>query len=506
VTSPIFRIHGPEEYAGIRAVLRRAGFDEDGLIDVFGPVQLPPRAGRDLPYFLHLTRMGRPLDALARLFVIGAPVEEAPARSALEPMSLEDWARAGLIEVREGTVHGLVRLFPFRGMVLACDYVDSIEPGGRLEQVMGLTASSAALADFTVRRPVGAALDLGTGSGIQALLAARHSRQVAGVDRSSRSVQFARFNAGLNGITICEFLVGDAFEPVRGRTFDLVVSNPPFAISPSVRYMYRDSGMKLDAFCRNLVRQAPGHLNEGGMFQMCCDWAHLAGQDWKQRLSGWFEGSGCDAWILRTDTHSAAEYARVWVRDTEHETDEASARLFSEWISYYESEGVEAISTGLIAMRRAPGRANWIRIEDLPEGSGGPVGGAVALGFQLHDSLQRVRADEAMLSARLRVSPLVRLEDVCTPSSGAWRVAAARILIAGGIKYSSPVDLRLAGLIARCDGQRTVRELVVELAAATDSDLEKITPNCLSLLRELVERGLLLPEGVVLPEEAGERT
>jgi hypothetical protein len=97
------------------------------------------------------------------------------------------------------------------------------------------------------------------------------------------------------------------------------------------------------------------------------------------------------------------------------------------------------------------------------------VGNAVALGFQLHDYLETVRADEAMLGARLRVSPLVRLEDNCRPSEGAWRVSSARILIASGITYSSPVDLRLAGLIARCDGERTVRELVAELAAATDS-------------------------------------
>jgi hypothetical protein len=53
--------------------------------------------------------------------------------------------------------------------------------------------------------------------------------------------------------------------------------------------------------------------------------------------------------------------------------------------------------------------------------------------------------------------------------------------------------LRLAALVARCDGERPVRDLLVELAAATNSDLEKITPNCLSLLRQLVERGFLFP-------------
>jgi hypothetical protein len=98
-----------------------------------------------------------------------------------------------------------------------------------------------------------------------------------------------------------------------------------------------------------------------------------------------------------------------------------------------------------------------------------------------------------LLGEKLRVSPLVRLEEICEPAGGSWRVASASIRLVRGIAYSSPVDLRLAGLVARCDGQRPVRDLLAELAATTNSDLEKITPNCLSLLRELVERGFLRP-------------
>jgi hypothetical protein len=312
-----------------------------------------------------------------------------------------------------------------------------------------------------------------------------------------RSVEFARFNAGLNGIAGLELLAGNAFEPVRGRKFDLVVSNPPFAITPSFRYMYRDSGIELDGFCQELVKQAPQFLNEGGLFQICCDWAHTAGQDWKERLAGWFAGSGCDVWVLRTDHHSTAAYAHMWIRDTEHETLEGGARLYDEWISYYQRKGIEAVSTGLIAMRLAGGRANWVRIEEAPDDISGPFGEFVALGFELHDYLETLKADEALLDEKVRVSSLVRLDESCEWSPKGWRVTTARIRLTRGITYSSNIDLRLAGLVARCDGQRTIRELLAELAAATDSDLEKITPNCLSLLRQLIERGFLLPEKLV---------
>ena len=239
------------------------------------------------------------------------------------------------------------------------------------------------------------------------------------------------------------------------------------------------------------------------MFQMACEWVHRAGEDWKARLSEWFEGSGCDAWVLRTDSHSASEYARIWIRDTEHETEEASSRLYEEWTSYYENRDVEGISTGLIAMRRTGGRRHWMRFEDLPAGTSGPVGAWVAAGFELRDYLDSVRGDEALLAAKLRVSPAVRLEEIGEPAGGAWRVTSARIRLDAGLRYSSPVDLRLAGLVARCDGARTVGELLRELAAATGSDLRRITPNCLSLVRELVERGFLLPETLSPPAAEG---
>ncbi len=71
-------------------------------------------------------------------------------------------------------------------------------------------------------------LDLGCGTGILALIAARRCEQVIGVDIDRRAVACARRNARLNQIANVRFLVGDAFRPVQGLRFDLIVSNPPF--------------------------------------------------------------------------------------------------------------------------------------------------------------------------------------------------------------------------------------------------------------------------------------
>ncbi len=477
-----------------REVFARAGYNEAGLVETLGPVQLPRRLGRDRAYFRHRTRRGRPLDGLMRLFLLGLPEDLEAATRALAPIPAEEWARAGLIAIEGNQVRGLVRMMAFRNLVLASDHQETPEAQTRPDQVMGMTASTAALADFTVRRPARTALDLGTGTGVQAFLAAAHSDRVWATDSSARAIDFARFNAAFNGCgEKIEFLEGDTFEPVRGRTFDLVVSNPPFALTPSRRFAYRDSGVPLDGFARALIRNGAACLNEGGFCQIVCDWAHIADQDWKERLAEWFDGTGCDAWVMRTDTHDVAGYAHVWIRDTEEAGEEESARLYDEWLAYYAGLGLEAVSTGLIAIRKASGRRNWVRIEDGPAGNSGAFGEYVLGRFALRDFLEGAPDNAALLGAKFRVAQSVRLDHVCEWGDASWRIRSAKIRMAQGLPYESDIDLRLAGMVALCDGQRTIGEILEKAAKALGEDLERFTPNCLALMRELIERGFLLP-------------
>ena len=78
-----------------------------------------------------------------------------------------------------------------------------------------------------MRRPVEHALDVGTGNGIQAIHAARHCSRVVATDVNARALQFAAFNAQLNGFDNIEVREGSFFDPAEGERFDLVISNPP---------------------------------------------------------------------------------------------------------------------------------------------------------------------------------------------------------------------------------------------------------------------------------------
>jgi len=119
-------------------------------------------------------------------------------------------------------------------------------------------------------------LDIGVGSGCIAVALAKRlpNAMVTGTDISEPALAVARRNALRNGVDV-EFLAGSMFEPVGGRRFDLIVSNPPYipsadieGLQPEVRdYEPRgalDGGPDgLDAY-RMLVPAVPACLNPGG--------------------------------------------------------------------------------------------------------------------------------------------------------------------------------------------------------------------------------------------------
>lgn len=77
-------------------------------------------------------------------------------------------------------------------------------------------------------------LDIGTGSGILAMIAGEVCEEVVAVDVNERAVELARQNASQNDFDNIEFLVSDLFENVEG-SFDLVVFNAPY-LPPSQEY------------------------------------------------------------------------------------------------------------------------------------------------------------------------------------------------------------------------------------------------------------------------------
>lgn len=72
-------------------------------------------------------------------------------------------------------------------------------------------------------------LDLGTGSGLNAIVAAQQTPQVTASDINPAAVCCARINALLNhAADRIEVVKGDLFAPLGDRRFDVIAFNPPF--------------------------------------------------------------------------------------------------------------------------------------------------------------------------------------------------------------------------------------------------------------------------------------
>jgi release factor glutamine methyltransferase len=144
------------------------------------------------------------------------------------------------------------------------DYLglDLVVPAG----VFGPTPMSDLLGQAVLDEvaPTDRVLDMGTGTGVNALLAASRATDVTGVDINPDAVAAATANAMRNGLTgRATFVVGDLFDAVDGR-FDLVIYDPPFrwfAPRDLVEAAIADEGY---ASLRRFFAELPDRLNDGG--------------------------------------------------------------------------------------------------------------------------------------------------------------------------------------------------------------------------------------------------
>jgi release factor glutamine methyltransferase len=129
------------------------------------------------------------------------------------------------------------------------------------------------LADQLRRERLGpdvSVLDLCTGSGHLAVVAALAGASATGIDISRRAMVSVRLNARLNGVKVTA-LRGDLFAPVSGRRFDVIVSNPPYLPHPDEKLPERglaraiDAGPHGRAFIDRICAQVGEHLTPGGV-------------------------------------------------------------------------------------------------------------------------------------------------------------------------------------------------------------------------------------------------
>ena len=455
-----------------------------------------------------LGRLGAtdPAATLARVFVLGLTVGADELAGALPTLGLE-----GAVELGLATAGGAPML-DLRPYAFTDDWgpaewwvasdLGELALGSALpeDHVLGVGGASITLAGLQVQKSSRRTLDLGTGCGIQAMHASRHSGRVVATDISRRALEIAALNAELNNIHSIEFRLGDMFEPVAGETFDYIVTNPPFVITPRrpgvPTYEYRDAGRVGDAIVAEVVAGASRHLAPGGIAQLLGNWEYRDGRPGLERIASWLDSAELDGWVVERETQDPALYAETWIRDGGTRVGAESDDLENAWLDDFEARGVTAVGFGYVTLRKpgggveAPGTSYLRRLEQLD----GPV--ATGLGAQIEATLAghdwQARRDDAELArALLTVAPDVTEERHYWP--GDEHPAVMNLVQGGGFRRSYPLGTALAAVVGACDGELSVGAICAAVSELLEVDSAALLDDVLPGIRELVTVGMLLP-------------
>jgi hypothetical protein len=491
----------PDLPSELRAALTTAGFTYDAVAELLGPVAHHALARNETAPGLRRTGGGSPLETLVRLFLLQAPVELAAAEAAL-PGLVDRMAVEGLLERTVGEVAARLDVRPYaaddadgvRDLWVVSDLTPGLDGSPHrvgTDHVLGISSASTSLAQLTLREPVGRSLDLGTGCGVQALHLARHSEQVVATDVNRRALRMTRFNAGLNEVAPrIDVREGSFFEPVRGERFDLIATNPPFVISPATgeRLVYRDSGLPGDRVVEDIVRNAPGHLTEGGWAQILANWVIAKDQPWDDRLAGWV-ADDCDAYVVQREILDPAAYVELWLKDAGLHGGAGYLERYDTWLSWFDDQGIEAVGFGWINLRRRGGVVSTGSTTDRTrEFLEWPYDVEQPIAPAIRDWAAASAADVG-LDSRLVVRPDIQQETLGAP--GAEDPGAVVLRQQRGLRRARQVDTVEAALVGACDGDLSVGKILDALAQLLELDPAQTRGTYLPIVRELVSEGFL---------------
>nr|WP_316764410.1 class I SAM-dependent methyltransferase [Streptomyces sp. NEAU-HV9] len=504
--SPLPSSDRPDVAARLRAALLGAAFTADGLLELLGAPAYAALARSETVPALRATRGDTPLETLVRLFLLQQPVPHARVADVLpvEQCLQGRW----LTRVGDDEVAATVDIRPYGGpdgedwfivSDLGCAVGGAGGIGGQSRQtdpavVLGVGGASTTLAGITVRTPVAAALDLGTGSGIQALHAAQHATRVTATDLNPRALHITALTLALSGAPAADLREGSLFEPLKDdETYDLIVSNPPFVISPGARLTYRDGGMAGDDLCRSLVQGASARLNEGGFAQFLANWQHVEGEDWQDRIRSWVP-RGCDAWVVQREVQDVTQYAELWLRDAgDHRGDPAEYQArYDAWLDEFEARKVKAVGFGWITLRKTSAAEPSVVVEEWPHPIEQPLGETVRAHFARLDYL-RGHDDAALLEGHFRLVAEVVQEQVGLP--GAEDPEHVVLRQNRGMRRATRVDTVGAGFAGVCDGTLSAGRILDAIAQLMGEDPVVLRDSTPAQIRLLVEQGFLEPAG-----------
>lgn len=504
------------------------GYTVDGVAALLGAQAAAALdRGQTAPALLECRRLlGGPRRTRAvpvLLWLLGEAVEQQDLRAAFPGTGVSGLEHLRLIEPVGAEASGphrraTVDLRPYGSDVagnlwVASDLGSEQRPGPlRRDHVLGIGGASLTLAQTVMRAPVDRALDLGTGCGIQSFHLLSHARHVTATDISERALAFARFNLLLNAPALdvdpqhlgdrISLRLGNLLEPVAADRFQLVVSNPPFVITPRTggpedTYTYRDGGLAGDAIVENLVRDLPGVLSPGGSAQLLGNWEIGGSTAWDRRIRA-FIPAGLDAWVIQREQQSPVQYAETWLRDAAEDRDrEGYLAGFDAYLDDFASRSVEGVGFGSIWLRRPPAPSDLVRVtvEEITHEIEQPVGPHLAAAVARSDWLA-AHTEQAASGSGIADEFLLVADDVTEERHqrpGAEHPGIILLRQGAGLRRTTLLSTELAGFVSACDGDLTAGQIAGALAMLLERPDAAFTAELLVDVEQLLREGFLVP-------------
>ena len=516
-----------EQVASLRADLSESGWGVEAVATLLGEaadaalrreIRLP--ALRSVRAALTAGNDSSPVAVLTALFMLGEPVLATALDAALPRTGAAGAAVIGLVGEPDeaGYVRARVDLRPHEAVDDAGEIrwwvasdLGELVTGRALapDHVLGIGGAGLTLAGLTPRTRVRSALDLGCGCGIQTLYLLRHAEHVVATDISERALAFTAFNAALAGVCVTggpdagsgdgagrlELLQGSLLEPVAGRRFDLIASNPPFVLTPpAVREAglplmeYRDAGGPVLPV---LVAGLREHLEPGAAAVMLGNWEHRGADSWREAVATWIP-EGLDGWVIEREVQDPVEYATMWLRDgglTPERDAEGFDAALGAWIDDFEVRGVQGVGFGyLIVHRPLRPRDPWRLLEEVTTSGQGVLGHHVAEVLEARERLAGLD-DDAVADLRPVLAPDVTEERHLIP--GAAEPTVILLRQGGGLGRTIRASTVMAALAGVADGELSVGQIASAVVALTGEDAIGLRAEMVEATRHLITVGFL---------------
>jgi methylase of polypeptide subunit release factors len=491
-----------EQLAAVRELFVRHGFTEDALRAV-GEIdsihRLVPLHRRTQGF----TRIVDMQSLFVQLFIDGAQLPPEATAKFLDAETRAILDAAGLLAesvTNPGYTIATIAIYPVERLYVASDRlwdIDAVADGAPTDVVYSsITPEAEGFVRLMPRNACDEYLELCSGTGIAALVAGRDfARHSTAVDITERSTRFATFNAALNGLANMTAVQGDLYEPVRGRTFDLITAHPPYVPSEEAIMTFRDGGEDGEHITRAILNGLHEYLRPGGIFYCDCLMTDRTDAPLELRIRAMLGERHEEFDVLVGERRTVAPWQLFSQPVLAGRKDQPA---YAKQVQSFEQLGIERfVSTAFVIQRRATPRAVVTRRRNISVRT-------TADDFQWY--LEWSIAEEAWsgsaeryLSSRPRAVPSIEFRSRAIYQDGEWQTIHTSLATLAPFAAEAECAPWFGALLARCDGMVTAREHLEHFRRAGVVSADAKEDDFAGLIRQMADAGFIELDFFPLP-------